>query len=232
MSPHPPSSLESGRAAGAPAPPVGVAHADTAAAPASPLAARLSRLIPPLCAATALAVTAAAWHFAVQPALSQRAGAAAVQQSLDEARLTYDRLNRALRADRHRAIALRLQLAEQNTPLGRADQLNPRIGLLLARAEAAGAPIDQVRPGAPVSGEWFAHLPLTLTTRTTFPQAVRLAERLHADFEDTQICGIRIRAAGSPDPAAAPGAPERVDTTLELDWFTALDTAAPETPRP
>lgn len=166
------------------------------------------------------ALLAGVWYLAgVEPLSQARAARASLDASLAEKSAEADHV-RSVKADTERLLAsIRTQIQEDAVQLQSVDALTHRVADLTQLARGHALRLDEIKPGAAVSGSRFTVIPIRVTGGGTYVGCVAFLTTLHEKYPDVGLSSMDLR--GEPD------MPERgARFTFDLVWYAAPPAAA------
>lgn len=178
------------------------------------------RAVDAVFAAGWLGAVAVLWFAAIDPAMRDSDVRQQQVMQLRAMESDADYADRAVKAEETNLARLEQQIRSLNVNLSRVDGLNQRLAdmtrLCEEVAEASGGrlKIEQLTPGAPVSGARFTSVPIRLAGVAHYAAAAQLLARVHSQFRDTGVSGFALAAESE-----APDAPSRLQ--LDLVWYAA-----------
>ena len=87
---------------------------------------------------------------------------------------------------------LKQELSENAFKLQSADQINTQLARLATLTGACGLKLDQLRPDKSLNGSRYQTVPIYLVGRGSFPQCVKLLNRLQREFPDMSVASFEV----------------------------------------
>jgi Tfp pilus assembly protein PilO len=157
-------------------------------------------------------LSAGAYFAAIGPMLSSRDDRSAREASLVETKDQATRMVADARLIRAQLNHAQIALAKIEIPLQSATAVNQRLAELTALAGECGLEVQAVQPGAILSSQRYALLPIQVSGTGTYRTCTKFLHRLGEKFPDTAMRAFELSA--NPAEPATPAS-----FNFQLSWY-------------
>ena len=133
-----------------------------------------------------------AYLLGVEPVIERHRGLDLRKAELSARQNTDRELSARVAQVATRITELKQELSENAIKLQSVDQINTQLARLAALTGTCGLKLDQLRPDKALNGSRYQTVPIYLVGSGSFPQCVKLLNRLQREFPDMSVASFEV----------------------------------------